>query len=276
MNIDEFDYKEPCCPLSDGKDFYYPREVRQHESIPVDRIISRLDEYFSHNDLTSAEALLDYWLKEAVDLSDYRGELSVLNEFTGLYRKTGNKEKSEKINGRIFDLLNILDLKNTVSGATILLNVATNKKAFGDPQGAIDLYLEAADIYASSLKPDDPLFGGLYNNFALALADTGDFEKAYDYFDKALSIVRKNKNLPDCAVTYCNIAVTKLLENPLNDEESDNALDDALKRLDDPDVVKDGYYAFVCDKCAAAFGECGRFADAADLKERARKIYERN
>ena len=77
-------------------------------------------------------------------------------------------------------------------------------------------------------------------------------------------------------VTYCNIAVTKLLENPLNDEESDNALDDALKRLDDPDVVKDGYYAFVCDKCAAAFGECGRFTDAADLKERARKIYERD
>ena len=38
---------------------------------------------------------------------------------------------------------------------------------------------------------------------------------------------------------------------------------------------RDGYYAFVCEKCASVFGYYGRFFYEKELTERARRIYER-
>ena len=49
-------------------------------------------------------------------------------------------------------------------------------------------------------------------------------------------------------------------------------LDKAEKLLEEyPN--KDGYYAFVCEKCASVFGYYGRFVFANELVERARRIY---
>lgn len=52
-------------------------------------------------------------------------------------------------------------------------------------------------------------------------------------------------------------------------------LDRALELLDAPSAPRDGYYAFVCEKCAPAFGYHGYFLAEADLMERAKAIYER-
>ncbi|MBO4364673.1 MAG: tetratricopeptide repeat protein [Eggerthellaceae bacterium] len=52
-------------------------------------------------------------------------------------------------------------------------------------------------------------------------------------------------------------------------------LDTALELLDTPSVPRDGYYAFVCEKCAPVFAYYGYFLADADLKERAKAIYER-
>ena len=38
--------------------------------------------------------------------------------------------------------------------------------------------------------------------------------------------------------------------------------------------TRDGYYAFVCEKCATVFDYYGRFFYANELKARARRIYE--
>ena len=37
---------------------------------------------------------------------------------------------------------------------------------------------------------------------------------------------------------------------------------------------RDGYYAFVCEKCASVFGYYGHFAYEKELYERSRRIYE--
>ena len=52
-------------------------------------------------------------------------------------------------------------------------------------------------------------------------------------------------------------------------------LDTALELLDSPSVPRDGYYAFVSEKCAPAFGYHGYFLAEADLRERAEAIYAR-
>ena len=39
-------------------------------------------------------------------------------------------------------------------------------------------------------------------------------------------------------------------------------------------IPRDGYYAFVCEKCAPAFEYYGWFLDAERLKQEAKRIYE--
>jgi len=52
-------------------------------------------------------------------------------------------------------------------------------------------------------------------------------------------------------------------------------LDAALELLDTPSIPHDGYYAFVCEKCAPAFAFHGYFLADEDLRQRAKEIYER-
>ena len=56
-------------------------------------------------------------------------------------------------------------------------------------------------------------------------------------------------------------------------EKIQELLDKAEKLLDEH-PKKDGYYAFVCEKCASVFGYYGRFVFEGELRERARRIYE--
>ena len=270
MSIDKFDYAEPqCCSLKSGKNFYYP-ELAEKESIPIERIIEKLDSVFAVNDLSGAERLLTYWLKEAVNLQDKNGELSILNEFIGYYRKTNDAENSSVVISRVYTLIDELNLFDTIAGATILLNVATNLKAFGDPNGAINIYERVLKIYADNLEEYDVRFGGLYNNYALALAETGDLQGAETYFFKALDCA----NDIDKVVSYLNLSELYFAIDA-NDENVSMFLDlarDVLER----ESNTDGYYAFVCEKSAPAFEKLGRNEYADVLKARARSIYERN
>ena len=66
---------------------------------------------------------------------------------------------------------------------------------------------------------------------------------------------------------------------PAFDEDCEKAiepfLDAALELLDTPSVPRDGYYAFVCEKCAPVFAYYGYFLADQDLRQRAKAIYER-
>ena len=79
----------------------------------------------------------------------------------------------------------------------------------------------------------------------------------------------------EIAITYLNMASAK--ESELGLAEADTFISDLLCRaqaLLDAWSNRDGYYAFVCEKCASVFGYYGHFAYEADLAERARRIYE--
>ena len=52
-------------------------------------------------------------------------------------------------------------------------------------------------------------------------------------------------------------------------------MDRAAALLRGDGFPRDGYYAFVCEKCAPTFDYYGYFLVADDLNERARAIYER-
>ena len=55
-------------------------------SIPITRILDKLDRLFSKNNLTEAGKVLDYWEDEARRIHDERALLEILNEKIGFYR----------------------------------------------------------------------------------------------------------------------------------------------------------------------------------------------
>ena len=273
--LDPFDYKEPACALCGGKEFYAPDSEAPASAIPVGRIIDKLDGFFNSDNMEEAGKLLEYWQKEAAALNDKSGELSIVNELIGYYRKTGDKLKALAAVDRGLYLLQALGQGETVSGATVKLNAATTMKAFGKAREALPLYEQTFAVYEKKLQENDARFGGFYNNKALALADAGMTEEAEKCFLAAISIM---KNIPngqtDQAVSYVNLAH---LYHSSGKEKSavTDCLFKAYELLNDENVKKDGYYAFVCKKCAPAFGYFGYSLIEKELTRTAEDIYAR-
>ena len=59
-----------------------------------------------------------------------------------------------------------------------------------------------------------------------------------------------------------------------SEEEVYGCLDKAAELFDDPSVPRNSYYAYVCEKSTGTFEFYGWTGYAAELTERARKIYE--
>ena len=274
--LDPFDYKEPSCAVCGGKEFYYPEKDSPEGHIPVERVIEKLDKLFDKNDMSEAGRLLKYWQGEAVALKDRRGELAMTSELIGFYRKTGERENALVCVERGLSLLEELGLGDSVSGATILLNAATTLMAFGQAERALPLYERTEKIYRARLSPEDARFGGLYNNRALALHDLGNFEDSEKCFFQALEIMGNIEHgETDMAVTYVNLA--HLYEDWLEEPETkiDECMNRALALLDTESLPRNGYYAFVCSKCAPSFGYFGYFLADRELKKRAEELYAR-
>ena len=246
--------------------------------ISIERVLSKLDSYFASNDYSGAERHLKYWLDEAVAIDDTKSELTLCNELVGLSRKIGNKEQTFFYTERALGILKRLEIEGSIGAATTYINVATAYKAFGEAESSLSLFEKAAHIYESELPENDSRLGGLYNNFALALIDVGDFKKAYKYYQKALDVMKNVEGGElESAITYLNLASAYELEKGLLDADEDisNSLQIAAGLLDTHKDSVDGYYAFVCEKCASVFGYYGHFAYEKELLERAKKIYER-
>ena len=154
------DYEEPNCVLCMDQDAPSP--------IPQRRVREKLDEYMSRRDYAGAERHLNYWLAEAQQNRDMRGEFFVRGEMMGHYRKTGNQEQAILHANESLDLIERLGFENTLSAGTAYVNAATVYDAFGMPERSIELFEKAKVIYEGNLPETDGRLGGLYNNMGLA------------------------------------------------------------------------------------------------------------
>lgn len=273
--LEKNDYTDPQCPFC-TEQYENKPPVRR---IPTSRVIDKLDEHLGRNDPDAAKRHLRYWLEEARLGGDTDGELTVLNELMGISRNTGDKENAYKYAAEAVALAQRVGLADHVTGATTYLNYATVCKAFDEPQRALGLYEKALAVYGRELKPTDYRLGGLYNNMGLALEALGEYDRAEDFYNKALDLMTVLENCKaEAAITCLNLADLVRDRDGLEDgDEQINALlDRAEEYLNDPETKRDGNYAYMCSKCAAVLGFYGRFAAEAELTERAREIYERN
>ncbi|MBR0507624.1 MAG: tetratricopeptide repeat protein [Clostridia bacterium] len=274
MPIDKEDYVEPNCLLC-GEPFGAEPKVKP---VPQQRIMEKVDEYMSRRDYAGVERHLLYWLEEAKLGRDQKGELMIRNELIGHYRKVLDREKAFGQIDAAVALIGAMDFGDTISAGTTCVNAATACSAFGENDRALDLFRKARAIYESvpSLKPE--LLGGLYNNMALTLVALGRFREADELYGKALETMARAENgALEQAITYLNMANAAEDELGLVDasETIDADLLKAQELLDTPSVPRNGYYAFVCEKCAPTFAYYGWFAYEAELNERAKTLYER-
>lgn len=267
LNNDDLKYDmQPCCDVN-GKG------AANGAKADIRRVIERLDALFDKNDLASAGRLLEYWKKETALTGDREGELSIVSEMLGYYRKTGEREKALGAVSRALSLISELKNESSVSAATVFLNAATTLKAFGMAKDAMPLYEKAYAVYKAELDENDPRFGGFYNNVGLALTDIGETEKAERAYGAAVSVMlKKPDGKAEAAITYVNSAHLYEAENKT--EKITEALDTARTLLYDEDLPHNGYYAFVLSKCAPSFGYFGYTEDAEKMEREAKRIYE--
>lgn len=269
------DYAEPRCLLCDEPYGVTP-EVR---AVPQQRIIQKMNEYMSHRDYQGAERHLKYWLEEAKLGHDKGGELMIRNELVGHYRKTGEKENAFESANEALTLVKELGFENSISAGTTYINVATAYNAFGENEKSIVLFGKAKEVYENNQDTAPELLGGLYNNMALTSVSLGKYDEAFELYKKALKVMEKVENgVLEQAITYLNMADALEARDGLEKAESTifEYVDRAYELLDDKNVRRDGYYAFVCEKCAPSFSYYGYFLAANELKKRSESIYERD
>ena len=268
------DYEEPVC-LLDG----IPDKPRNVKPVPQQRIMEKVEEYMSRRDYTSVERHLLYWLEEAKSGNDERGELMIRNELIGHYRKSGKREEALEQIGKALDLVDVLDYGETISAGTTYVNAATALNAFGENERALALFRKAKDIYESVKHIDPVLLGGLYNNMALVCRELRDYAQAHTLYAKAYELMGTVENgALEQAITCLNEA--DLYTDEMGAQEAEHKvfelLDKAEALLDTEGIPHNGYYAFVCEKCAPAFAHYGYFLTAKRLENQAKEIYERD
>lgn len=269
------DYAEPRCLLCD-EPYGAPPKAKM---VPQQRIIQKMNEYMSRRDYDGAQRHLLYWLEEAKLGHDKGGELMLRNELVGHFRKTGNKEGAFESAAEALRLVEALGFEEHVSAGTTYTNVATAFNAFGENEKAMELFKKAKAVYENTPGTSPELLGGLYNNMALTAVALGDFETAFALYQKALEVMGSVEGgALEQAITYLNMA--DALEAQLGHEQAEQQIfkwvDKAYELLSESDVKHDGYYAFVCEKCAPSFAYYGYFLAANELNKRAVEIYERD
>ena len=158
------------------------------------------------------------------------------------------------------------------------MNAATAYDAFGEDERALELFQNARKAYEGNERTEPELLGGLYNNMALAHVALGRFEEALSLFGQALEQMEKTPGgEPERAVTCLNMAdALEAWEGADAAARIREQVEEAYRLLKDAPVPRDGYYAFVCEKCAPGFGHHGRPDWAAELMRTAEEIYERS
>ncbi len=246
------------------------------DRVPIMRVIDKLDMLLSKNDLNAADELLCCWEKEARSFGDTRGLLEILNEIIGLSRQTSNKEKGLKAVEDAFKIIDDENMCETVSAGTIYINGATTMKAFGKANEAIAYYQKAREIFEKENSVDTFRRAALLNNMASAYTEIKEFNKAEEKYLSAIKLLKSTgKNNGEIAVSYINLAHL-YHDMDIYDERISACMDTAWEYLEPAKNNQDGNYAFICAKCAPAYGFFGYFLQKAELEKRSEEIYGRN
>ncbi|MBQ6660567.1 MAG: tetratricopeptide repeat protein [Lachnospiraceae bacterium] len=240
--------------------------------IPMNSVWAAVENCMTKKDYVTAKAVLAEAGREAVSYGDLSGQLQVLHERIALYRRLGEFTECDELCNRAVEILDQLNMQTTKAAALLFVNIADTLIAEERYRDALR-YLEPA---ASILEAEDEKSAALasaYNSAGIALTAIGEYEKASEKFETALSILLANPaNVLDTATTHINMA--HLINVWTNDDETANQhLITAFRLLDSKDLAHDYRYADTCLSCAESFEYFGFFLYKNQLRERAASVF---
>ena len=177
----------------------------------IQKVLAEYDSMFGKYTLKEIEGFLLKHLSEARFKSEHEELVTLLNEAIGFYRDTTQKEKALKNCGALMEHLVEMKLEGTIPYATSLLNIANAFRAFDLHKEAVRLFEKVEEIYGNHISKEDFMYASLYNNWALAYQESGEYDKAAEMLRKALKIVDLYKEaiIPQ-ATTRTNLASSLL------------------------------------------------------------------
>ena len=177
----------------------------------IQKVLAEYDSMFGKYTLKEIEGFLLKHLSEARFKSEHEELVTLLNEAIGFYRDTTQKEKALKNCGALMEHLVEMKLEGTIPYATSLLNIANAFRAFDLHNEAVQLFEKVEEIYGNHISKEDFMYASLYNNWALAYQESGEYDKAAEMLRKALKIVDLYKEaiIPQ-ATTRTNLASSLL------------------------------------------------------------------
>ena len=244
--------------------------------VPQQRIREKVNECMSRRDYPGVERVLLYWLQEAREGRDLRGQLMIRNELVGHYRKTGEKERAHESADDALRLIGQMDYASSLSAATTYVNIATAYHSFGEYKQALPLFEKAREIDEKHPGADPALVGGMYNNMGLTCAALARYDQALSLYRSAMEKMALTPNgALEQAITCLNMA--NAVEGKLGLEAGEKQIFDLLDRaealLEQKELPRDGYYAYVCEQCAPTFAYYGYFLQAEKLRSTAEELY---
>lgn len=195
----------------------------------INEVFSGLDKLFAENRLPEVERYLTQALSDAEYEKDTDSMLAIYNELIGFHRTTGEHDKALYFCRQVMRLAHKMGIEDTVPYGTALMNIANENRAAGNLLEALSYCRKVYDIYSEQLGPYDILLAGYYNNVALIYQELGDYDKAVDALEHALSIIERHENAgTEIVATYANLGESLLRAGRL--KEAQDKLTEAVRR----------------------------------------------
>lgn len=195
----------------------------------INEVFSGLDKLFAENRLPEVERYLTQALSDAEYEKDTDSMLAIYNELIGFHRTTGEHDKALYFCRQVMRLAHKMGIEDTVPYGTALMNIANENRVAGNLLEALSYCRKVYDIYSEQLGPYDILLAGYYNNVALIYQELGDYDKAVDALEHALSIIERHENAgTEIVATYANLGESLLRAGRL--KEAQDKLTEAVRR----------------------------------------------
>ena len=166
----------------------------------------KVDKFFEEKKPAEAEQYMKDTLAQAEAECDAGAIITVCNELGGYYRATSRYAEGIELYEKALKIMKEMGLGASEHYGTTLVNYATMYTMMGDLIKALNLYTEAAEIYAEAGLGGDYRLAALFNNMSYVCQDLQDYPQAQEYLEKTLFIL---KSQPDSEIEVA-IANTNL------------------------------------------------------------------
>ncbi|MBQ4651073.1 MAG: tetratricopeptide repeat protein [Firmicutes bacterium] len=240
----------------------------------INNFYYRVDRLFEEKKAAEAEQFMKDTLAQAEAECDAGAIITVCNELGGYYRAASRYSEGIELYEKALRIMREMGLAASEHYGTTLVNYATMYTMAGDIVRALNLYTEAAEIYAAAGLGGDYRLAALFNNMSYICQDLEDYPQAQEYLEKALFILRSQPDSDiEIAVTNTNLASVYLAMGMIGEAKV------TIKKAMDIFITESGnndvhYAGAVCTLGEIYFKEgafdkaCALFKEGLNLTER--------